>query len=363
MEIEPQAVQPDTAPEEQAQAPAQPRVTQVTPSPVEAEQPGVNAPPPPPPEAAASAEPVAPSAEPPVAEPAEVVEEADEDAAPDPLMDALEDDSTGDSPDPRLDDSDTTDAAPAESEPESDVTDELFADEEEEEQPILLSMGVVDMDKRMGGGIPLESLTLVEGDPESGKSVVIQQLTYGALKEGLRVSIFLSEQTVREFINQMEDLGMEVIDHYLVGRLSLYAANLRVDQQRAERLMEKLIGFMETSEDSDVFIVDSITPLLFQFDARYVLSFLATCRDIAATGRTILVTLHSYAINESLRLRAGSIVDAHLRLSIEELGAQVVRTMEVAKIRGAVKTIGNTVSFNVEQGLGLKSIPISKTKG
>ena len=119
---------------------------------------------------------------------------------------------------------------------------------------------------------------------------------------------------------------------------------------------------METSEDSDIFIVDSITPLLFQFDARFVLSFLATCRDVASLGSTILVTLHSYAINESLRLRAGSIVDAHLRLSIEELGAQVVRTLEVLKIRGAVKTIGNTVSFNVEPGLGLKSVPIQKTK-
>jgi archaellum biogenesis ATPase FlaH len=40
----------------------------------------------------------------------------------------------------------------------------------------------------------------------------------------------------------------------------------------------------------------------------------------------------------------------------------VVRTLEVAKIRGAVKTIGNAVSFSVEPGLGLKSIPISKTK-
>ena len=155
---------------------------------------------------------------------------------------------------------------------------------------------------------------------------------------------------------------MQVTDHYLVGRLCLYGANLRVDQERAERLMQKLIKFIEKSEDSDVFIVDSITPLLFQFDARYVLSFLATCRDLAATGRTIIVTLHSYAINESLRLRAGSIVDTHLRLSIEELGSQVVRTLEVSKIRGAIKTIGNTVSFSVERGLGLKSIPISKTK-
>jgi len=303
METEPEVVQTDTEAEEPVQQPAQPGVVQVSPASAETEQPGV----------AATA--------PPAPEPA------------------------------------------PESDPDPDDDDDLFADEEEDEQPVLMAFGIMDIDKRLGGGIPLQTLTLVEGDPESGKSVVIQQLTYGALKEGLKVSIFLSEQSVREFIDQMEDLGMEVIDHYLVGRLWLYGANLRVDQEHAERLMQRLIKFMDKSEDSDIVIVDSITPLLFQFDARYVLSFLATCRDIASTGKTIIVTLHSYAINESLRLRAGSIVDAHLRLSIEELGAQVVRTLEVSKIRGAVKTIGNTVSFNVEQGLGLKSIPISKTKG
>lgn len=239
---------------------------------------------------------------------------------------------------------------------------ETYADEEEEEQPRLMALGVMDMDKKLGGGVPLDTLSLIEGDPEAGKSVVVQQLAYGALKEGQKVSIFLSEHTAREFLNQMSDLGMNTTDYYLVGRLSLYEANLRVDQERAERLTRKLLKFIEEDEDSDVFIVDSITPLLFQFDARYVLGFLASCKDLAALGKTVMVTLHSYAINESLRLRADSIVDAHLRLKIEELGSQVVRTLEVAKIRGAVKTIGNAVSFTVETGLGLKSIPISKTK-
>lgn len=340
MDTEPQAVQPGVDPDAPAPAPAQPGITQVASASAPPEQPVV-----------ATAATLAASSEAPAA-----ADEGAEASAPAPPAGATK---------VSAELVPAVPPAPPEPEPDPDPDGDIFADddEEEEEQPVLMSFGVTDMDKRLGGGIPLESLTLVEGDPESGKSVVIQQLAHGALKEGLKVSIFLSEQSVREFLNQMEDLGMEVIDHYLVGRLWLYQADLRVDQERAERLMKRLIKFMEKSEDSDIVIVDSITSLLFQFDARYVLSFLATCRDIAATGKTIVVTLHSYAINESLRLRAGSIVDAHLRLSIEELGAQVVRTMEVSKIRGAVKTIGNTVSFNVEQGLGLKSIPISKTKG
>jgi len=237
-----------------------------------------------------------------------------------------------------------------------------YDDPEDEEQPKLIIMGVMDVDKKLGGGLPLDSITLVEGDPESGKSVVVQQLAYNALKIGLRVVAFISESKPREFLDQMTSLGMQSTDYYLVGRLSLFKVNLRVEQEQAEHLMRKLLKYIEAADGPDVIIFDSMTALLFQFDARYVLSFLATCKELANMGRTILVTLHSYAINESLRLRADSIVDAHLRLRIEELGKQVVRTLEVTKIRGAVKTIANTVSFTVEPGVGLKSVPISKTK-
>lgn len=240
---------------------------------------------------------------------------------------------------------------------------EAVAEEEpQEEAPRLISVGVMDIDKKLGGGLPADSLTLVEGDPESGKSVVIQQLMFGALKEGFKAVVFLSESTRREFLGQMDSLGMPTTDYYLVRRLSLFETNLRVDHDKAERIMRRLLKYIEDSAGQDLLIVDSITPLLFQFDARYVLSFLATCKELANLGKTIIVTLHSYAINESLRFRADSIVDAHLRLKIEELGKQVVRTLEVCKIRGAVKTIGNSVSFSVEPGIGLKSIPISKTK-
>jgi flagellar protein FlaH len=237
-----------------------------------------------------------------------------------------------------------------------------YDDPEEEEQPTLIAMGVMDVDKKLGGGLPLDTITLVEGDPESGKSVVVEQLAYNALKAGLKVVAFLSESTPREFLDQMQSLGMQSTDYYLVRRLSLYPVNLRLEQEKAEQLMRKLLKYIESADGPDVIIFDSMTALLFQFDARYVLSFLATCKELANMGRTILVTLHSYAINESLRLRADSIVDAHLRLRIEELGKQVVRTLEVSKIRGAVKTIGNSVSFTVEPGIGLKSVPISKTK-
>jgi flagellar protein FlaH len=235
-------------------------------------------------------------------------------------------------------------------------------EEPEEEKQRLITVGVMDIDKRLGGGLPSDSLTLVEGDPDAGKSVVIQQFTFGALKEGFRAALFLSESSSRGFLEQMDSLGMSSTDYYLIGRLSLYQKNLRVEREKADRILQRLLRHIEDSDKRDLFVVDSITPLLFQFDERYVLSFLANCKDLAELGRTIIVTLHSYAISEALRFRADSIVDAHLRLRMEELGKQLVHTLEVAKIRGAAKTADNAVSFTVQPGMGLKSVPISKTR-
>ena len=235
-------------------------------------------------------------------------------------------------------------------------------DDEQEERQRLLTLGVMDIDKRLGGGLPADSLTLVEGDPDAGKSIVVQQLTFGALKEGFKTSLFLSESSSRGFLDQMDSLGMSSTDYYLIGRLSVYQKNLRVEREKADRILQKLLRHIEDSDKRDLFIMDSITPLLFQFDERYVLSFLANCKDLTELGRTIIVTLHSYAIGETLRFRAGSIVDAHLRLRIEDLGQRLVRTLEVTKIRGAAKTADNSVSFTVQPGMGLKSVPISKTR-
>lgn len=235
-------------------------------------------------------------------------------------------------------------------------------EEEQEEKQRLLTLGVMDIDKRLGGGLPADSLTLVDGDPDAGKSIIVQQLTFGALKEGFKTSLFLSESSSRGFLDQMDSLGMSSTDYYLIGRLSVYQKNLRVEREKADRILQKLLRHIEDSDKRDLFIMDSLTPLLFQFDERYVLSFLANCKDLTELGRTIIVTLHSYAISETLRFRAGSIVDAHLRLRIEDLGQRLVRTLEVTKVRGAAKTADNAVSFTVQPGMGLKSVPISKTR-
>ena len=54
--------------------------------------------------------------------------------------------------------------------------------------------------------------------------------------------------------------------------------------------------------------------------------------------------------------------DAHLSLRVEEVGDVLVKILEVSKVRGASKTTGNIITFDVEPNMGMRIIPISKAK-
>jgi flagellar protein FlaH len=53
---------------------------------------------------------------------------------------------------------------------------------EEEIKKSILSSGNSEIDKKLGEGIPLGSLTLIEGENDTGKSVLCQQFIYGGLR-------------------------------------------------------------------------------------------------------------------------------------------------------------------------------------
>ena len=60
-----------------------------------------------------------------------------------------------------------------------------FSDIEETGLPVITT-GQADLDAKLGGGIPVGSLTLLDGQSDSGKSVVSQQTAGLQLPEPLR---------------------------------------------------------------------------------------------------------------------------------------------------------------------------------
>ena len=224
----------------------------------------------------------------------------------------------------------------------------------------VISTGSDELDSKMGGGVPLGSLTLIEGHSGAGKSVLTQQMIWGSLHAGYKIALFTSENTVRSLITQMQSLSLDIMHFLLLGRFRVYPIEVgHLGKEAPPALLEAL----RNESDRDMIFVDSLTSAVGHSSLTDILSYFEGCKRLCADGRTLLVVLHSHGLSNELTIRIRSICDAHLRLRTEEIGQKLVKTLEVTKIRGADKTTGNIVSFEVEPGWGMRIIPITKVRG
>ncbi len=225
----------------------------------------------------------------------------------------------------------------------------------------ILSTGNVEIDKRLADGLPLESLTLIEGENDTGKSVMTQQIIWGAMKSSMSVDLYTSENTTKSFISQMESMSLDVSDYFAWGYLRLFAMHnvgFEWNEEDMQGILQRIINHIRNSP-ADVIVIDSLTLLTEYTKQSDLLTFLTNCKNIVDQGKTILITLHTYAFEEDTLVRIRSICDAHLNMKKALVGDKYVMVMEVVKVRGARKTTGNVVSFEVHPGYGMKIIPIS----
>jgi flagellar protein FlaH len=228
----------------------------------------------------------------------------------------------------------------------------------------ILSTGNGEIDKKIADGLPLRSLTLIEGENDTGKSVLTEQIVWGAMKQGLNVNLYSTEMTAKSFLSQMESMSLDVSEYFAWGYIKLFPLHMvgfKWSKKEMDGILERIIEHISSSK-AQVIIIDSLTMFTEYTTQETVLTFLTNCKTLVDHGKTILLTLHTYAFQEDTLIRIRSICDAHLMMKKSLLGDKYVMVMEVVKVRGARKTTGNLVSFEVHPGYGMKIIPVSMAK-
>ncbi len=237
------------------------------------------------------------------------------------------------------------------------LTEETQSDEEAQE---VITVENQILDGKLGGGIPLGSLSLIEGASSAGKSVLCQQLTYGALMGGCSVAYFTSESTIEALVPQMASIGLKVSAYLRSGNFGIYPIGEPAANVDAEGAMEDLVNNIERLPSQyKVIVVDAITNLAVYNEERIVTGFFSACKRLCTGGRTIIVVAHSHAFDEKLLIRLGSLCDTHLRMNVDKIGSKLVKSLEVCKIRNANVITGDIVNFEVEPGLGIRVSPIA----
>ncbi len=232
------------------------------------------------------------------------------------------------------------------------------------EKKAVILTGIREVDDKLGGGIPIGSLGLIEGHSDAGKSVLCQHLTYGALNcSDIAMAYYTTENTVKSLIAQMDSLNLFTIDHFLMDRLRIYPLTMRGNMEKAGRRFRLLLKHFETLPDYyKLIIVDSITLLVAHTDQVANVDFFSACKNLCDQGRTIILVAHSYAFDEEVLSRSRSLCDAHFRIRLEQMGDRMVKILEVLKVRGADRPTGDVVTFEVEPKVGMRIIPMSKAR-
>ena len=219
------------------------------------------------------------------------------------------------------------------------------------------------LEKKMGGGLPLSTITLAVGAASSGKSTLCQHFLYGALEGGYGAVYYTSEQTQDSLLTQMKTIGLDVSRYHQKEKLRVYAVPEQSESEKAEDLLGQLGHSMERlSRGAHFIIVDSITDLAGSCPEQAVIAFFSTCRRLGNQGKTMFVAVHSYAFGSEMFTRLRTLCDGYVTLGSEEVRGKSVRTLEVNKINTTEKTRDNMVSFVVGPEIGMRLIPMNKTK-
>ena len=228
----------------------------------------------------------------------------------------------------------------------------------------IISTGSNEIDKKMGGGIPVGSLVLLEGQSDAGKSVLCQHFSHGALSAKMSAVYYTTENTVKSLVSQMSSLNLDITDYFLCDRMRIYpldiASSIDADSGLAFQVLIDHLDSLPTR--FSLAVIDSLTGLVANSDDHAIIEFFAACKRLCDDGRTVLAVVHSYAFDDRMLIRVRSLCDAHLVMKMEQVGERLVKILEVAKVRNADQSTGNIISFDVEPGMGMKIIPISKAK-
>jgi len=198
-----------------------------------------------------------------------------------------------------------------------------------------LSTGSTALDRILGGGIPAQSVTVIAGEPGSGKTVFTLQALFHHARQGKKCLFFttLSEPALKiiRYMQLFSFFDSRLIDGNII--FVDLASVLRKDG--AEKMMAQMMLRIER-EGPDLVAIDSfkaIHDLLPDNNLSRIFVYdLAV--SVSAWGATTLL-VGEYTFDDIRVAPEFAIADGILRLTNEREELATTRQLEVLKMRGA----------------------------
>ncbi|MEM3444647.1 MAG: ATPase domain-containing protein [Thermoplasmata archaeon] len=208
--------------------------------------------------------------------------------------------------------------------------------------------------RRLGGGIPVGTITAIAGKHGSGKSAVVQRILYGLLKNNYNVTYISTELTTKGLIDQMESLDYQIIE-YLTSRHLLFIPVFPLIGKSIPRkdFLTRLMAARKLFE-TDVCIIDTFSALVKdQLTPETAIEAMAFFKKIVAGGKAVVLTFESGELTKEVENAIFSAVDILIEIEKSYGEGEIQRVMTITRYTNAQDYVGSVIGFRVEAKRGI----------
>ena len=207
---------------------------------------------------------------------------------------------------------------------------------------------------RLNGGIPKGSITLMEGEDGSGKSILSQRLLYGFLVNGYRVTYISTELTTKGFLDQMRSLNYEVLNYMISRQLLFVPVYPLIGRPRDKSdFLERLMSAKEIFK-SDIIIIDTFSGLSPEdVSVADIMKVIYFFKKIVSKNKAIILTVDHNHIAPVVLKHLRNTADVYLQLITNVTEGEISRIIVVRRFSYAVDFVSSVTGFRVEPQVGV----------
>ncbi len=212
-----------------------------------------------------------------------------------------------------------------------------------------------ELERSLGGGLPINSTILIEGGDGAGKSILAQRLAYSLIDNNHTVSYISTELNTQGFIEQMAsldyDIKYDMLDEkmFFISLFPYYGEG---------KLKENFLDTLTKSPkmfSNEVIIFDTLSFLLVDdnFSGNDAFAFIQFLKRLNNLKKTVILCVDPEHLNQRLLNLIRSSCDVILNLELRTFAGQLLRMINVKRYKRSGGEVLSTIPFRVEPGKGL----------
>lgn len=212
-----------------------------------------------------------------------------------------------------------------------------------------------ELNRYFGGGLPKDSLILLEGEDGSGKSVLCQRFTYALLKKGRKVTYISTELNTLDFIKQHESLGYSIREYLLDNKLFFitmvpFLGKVNFEGDFLDKIMTEKRLFQ-----NEIIIFDTLSFLLVKKGAeeKFYYDVVNFFKGLNNLNKTIIFTIDPTHLDEKFLTLLRSVSDLFIKVSLTVFAGETVRSIDIKRFKRPADVYIPKIPFRVEPKEGV----------